>query len=358
MNLLALPRYDVLGASSRLRFFQYFESLSEAGISVSAHPLFDNLSLARRYERGKYNLPELLNAFRNRLSILRSLPNDKLLWVEKELLPWLPLRVELSILNGAPFVLDYDDAIFHNYDQNRLAVIRKLLGHRIDGLMARATLVICGNDYLAQRAKDAGAAWVEVLPTVIDLARYPYPQKEFNFCRSQKLKIVWIGSPSTLRYLQLLIEPLQELARHIPFIFRVIGGEFSVPGVEVESIPWSESSEVAHIAECDVGVMPLYDSPWERGKCGYKLIQYMACGLPIIASPVGVNSRIVHDGVNGFLADTSEAWVAHLNQLLSDTSLRLRMGAAGRLMVEREYSLQVMAPRLAALLQRAAIKGI
>jgi glycosyltransferase involved in cell wall biosynthesis len=123
----------------------------------------------------------------------------------------------------------------------------------------------------------------------------------------------------------------------------------------MESIAWSEQTEVQSIANFDIGIMPLLDEPFARGKCGYKLIQYMACGLPVVASPVGVNSQIVEHGVNGFLADTPEQWEHALQTLLTDASLRQRMGQAGRAKVEREFCIQVTGPRLAALLVAAAL---
>src|SRR5690606_16069608 len=128
--------------------------------------------------------------------------------------------------------------------------------------------------------------------------RYPKPQ--INPRANIIPTIVWIGSPSTVRYLKNLEQSLQQLAQRISFQLRVIGGgEIVIPGVNIQSIPWSEDTEVANIAGADVGVMPLLDSPWERGKCGYKLIQYMACGLPVVASPIGVNTEIVSPSVNG-----------------------------------------------------------
>jgi glycosyltransferase involved in cell wall biosynthesis len=354
LSILVLSRYGNLGASSRLRCFQYLPTIADEGIQSVRHPLFTDSSLAERYQHGGYRMPTLLHAFSNRLSALRMRQKFDLLWIEKEALPWWPLWIELAMLNRVPFVLDYDDAIFHNYDHHHLSLIRKIFGKRLDGLMAKAALVICGNNYLVQRARDAGAPWVEVLPTVIDLDRYPNPHPTAQLRTSTIPKLVWIGSPSTLRYLELLRDPLQRLARHTSFTLRVIGGEYVLPGVDVEYIPWSESTEVSNISECDVGVMPLFDSPWERGKCGYKLIQYMACGLPVVASPVGVNSSIVQEGVNGFLADTSEDWFNRLERLLSEASLRSSMGAAGRLRVEQDYCLQVTGPRLASLLRRVA----
>ena len=124
--------------------------------------------------------------------------------------------------------------------------------------------------------------------------------------------------------------------------------------VDLECLPWSEELEAASIAECDIGVMPLSDSPWERGKCGYKLVQYMACGLPVVASPVGANVQLVQPGMNGWLADTPAEWVQHLQHLLTDPAARTRMGQDGRARVEAEYSIQRTAPKLTQLLKTAA----
>jgi len=165
----------------------------------------------------------------------------------------------------------------------------------------------------------------------------------------------WIGSPSTAKYLQMLASSLETLSALFPLRLRAIGGGgVRLPGVEVENLPWSELEEVSMLQGCDIGVMPLADTPWERGKCGFKLIQYMACRKPVVASPVGVNREIVVDGVNGFLASSHDEWVRALERLKSDPELRKTMGANGRRMVEEKYCLQVTAPRLHWLLLEAA----
>lgn len=361
LRVLALTRYGVLGASSRLRFLQYFPALQAAGIQLQWQALFGDAALGARYKRGQYGVVAALVAFGARMQAMLNRRDFDVVWVEKEALPYFPLWIESALLSGVPYVLDYDDAVFHNYDQHAKAWVRHLFGHRLDGLMARASLVVAGNSYLEQRALDAGAPWVEVVPTVIDLVRYPAP------CQLKLVQpggvdsvpgIVWIGSPSTVAYLQVIREPLRVLSKRVPFVLRVIGGgAVDLPGVRVESVHWTEAAEVESIKACHVGVMPLTDSPWERGKCGYKLIQYMACGLPVVASPVGVNSSIVQEGVNGYLAKDAQAWANRLEQLLTSVSLRTKMGAAGRQRVEQEYCLQVTGPRLANWLHKVAKKG-
>jgi glycosyltransferase involved in cell wall biosynthesis len=346
VRTLALPKYGSKGASSRLRFLQYFSPLQAAGLTIEQHALLSDEALQMRYQTGRYSIIQLLKSYASRMQALLKRGRFDLLWVEKEALPWVPLWLELLMLRGVPYVLDYDDAIFHNYDNHRLKWVRKLYGRRIDGLMANATLVIAGNRYLAQRAQDAGAPWVELLPTVIDLERYPNTSMPKVSKVDGLPRIVWVGSPSTVRYLELLQEPLQQLAQRLPFVLRVVGGKINIPGVQVEIIEWSEASEVQSISTAEVGVMPLTDSLWEKGKCGYKLIQYMACSLPVVASPVGVNTEIVEEGVNGFLAADTMAWVNALEQLLTQPSLAITMGQSGRRKVENEYCLQVTAAKL------------
>lgn len=307
--------------------------------------------------RGSYSLLDLVNSYLVRIRALLYRKQFDVLWIEKEALPWLPLWIEACLLHGVPYVLDYDDAVFHNYDQHRFAAVRWLYGKRLDGLMSKAALVVGGNDYLAQRARAAGARWVEVVPTVIDLDRYPVPVVFGGDKAALQLSIVWIGSPSTARYLKLLEKPLQLLAKRWPLVLRVIGAEFQMHGVRVQCVQWSEATEVESIAAGHAGVMPLLESPWEQGKCGYKLIQYMACGLPVVASPVGVNNQIVEHEVNGFLARSDAEWVVALEQLFAQAQLRHRMGKAGRAKVEAQYCIQKTGPKMAELLKKAAHSG-
>ncbi|MEQ6341781.1 MAG: glycosyltransferase family 4 protein [Gammaproteobacteria bacterium] len=352
MKVLLLTRYGRLGASSRMRFLQFLPWFEKAGFECTVAPLVDDAQLQVRYKKGGYQLFGLLQAYRRRVRTLMQRHHFDVVWIEKEALPWLPVWLERFLLRGAPYVLDYDDAIFHNYDQHSSALVRRFFDHRIDRLMAGARLVVAGNAYLAQRAQDAGAPWVEILPTVIDLDRYA--AKPTLAPADEPLRIVWVGSPSTVRYLALLCEPLVVLGQRFAFKLRVVGGgSIDLPGVDVEFVQWTEATEVASIQACDIGVMPLFDSPWERGKCGYKLIQYMACGLPVVASPVGVNGEIVRVGENGFLADTASEWVDALGRLLSDAALRQHMGKVGRKRVEAEYCIQQVVLRLVALLSTA-----
>jgi len=334
-----------------LQFLPWFE---KAQFKLTVAPFIDGAQLQRYYDTGSYGVITPVQVYWRRFYALLKLNRYKVVWIEKEALPWLPAWLEIWLLKRVPYVLDYDDAIFHNYDQHTSTWVRYILGRRIDRVMASSALVVAGNAYLAKRAIDAGARWVEIVPTVIDLNRYT--AKPVNQLQTKDpLRIVWIGSPSTMKFLELLQRPLESLGRRFDFRLRVIAGSsIEMPGVDVEFVPWTEATEAASIQACDIGVMPLLDSDWERGKCGYKLIQYMACGLPVVASSVGANCEIVHENKNGFLAKNSDDWESALSKLLTDSDLRHQMGASGRKYVEAEYCVQKVAPKLIAMLNKVS----
>lgn len=352
MKVLLLSRYGRLGASSRVRVYQYLPYLQSHGISVTVAPLLTDEYLRNLYSGKGRHVRAILAAYTRRLKDLRTAALYDLVWIEKEAFPWLPPFVERSLSRRQiPYVVDYDDAIFHNYDRNRMWFIRRILGQKIDEVMSRSELVIVGNDYLAERAHRAGAKRVEMLPTVIDLDHYCVVPKT----PSKPFKIGWIGTPVTAPYLQVIRDAIAELCQSDSARLVMVGsGDITLAGVPQEVRPWSEQTEAADIQSFDAGIMPLPDADWERGKCGYKLIQYMACGLPVVASPVGVNKQIVEEGKNGFLATTQQEWLQALTTLRDDPTLCKQMGAASRARIEQDYCLQVTAPRLYTLLLSAA----
>lgn len=354
MRVLLLSRYGRLGASSRLRSYQYLPYLESYGFDVTVAPLFGDDYVAGIYA-GKVPRIEVLRSYINRFRWILRVSQFDLVWVEYEMLPWMPSWIELGLFpSDVPLVVDYDDAIFHRYDQHRRSVVRLLLWKKIDAVMRRADLVLVGNDYLVERAKMAGARRVEQLATVVDVSRYAA-----SYITSNRPVIIgWIGTPNTARYLKLIAPVLQKMVASYDVRFVAVGANAEqLEGMPMEARPWSEASEVAEIQQFDIGIMPLPDEPFERGKCGYKLIQYMACGKPVVASPVGENARIVRDGVEGFLANTMVEWIRKLGMLCDDITLRQRLGAAGRLRVEAGYSLQVTAPRLVKLLRSVVKKS-
>jgi glycosyltransferase involved in cell wall biosynthesis len=352
LNVLVLSRYGPLGASSRYRMYQYLPFLREQGFAVTVAPLLDDAYLEQRYSGRRVALLRLTRSYGRRIADLLTSGRFDLVWLEKEMFPWIPAWIERALMRvGVPYVVDYDDAVFHNYDRHRLAIVRRLMGTKIDDVMRGAALVVVCNRYLAERARVAGARWIELVPTTVELARYARPTPPLN----TTFTIGWIGTPWTARYLELVRPALHEVCRNGQARFVAIGaGSLNWDEVPVEVVPWSEATEVAELQKLDVGIMPLPNSPFERGKCGLKLIQYMACGRPVVASPVGVNCEIVLDGVNGFTAANNDEWVTALRTLRDDPAHRERMGRVGRRNVEEKLSLEITAPRLAGLLRNTA----
>jgi len=350
MNVLLLSRYDRLGASSRLRSLQFLPWLSANGIHITVNAFLPDSYVRDLYE-GHRNYRYALQAYLSRFMALRNRHAFDVMWIEKELFPWLPFWLEDVFLNGPPAILDFDDAIFHNYDLNSSWVIRRVLGKKIDRLMARVHTVVVGNSYLASRASEAGAKRIEYIPTVVDDEKYrARPRHNDSAC-----VIGWIGTPITAAYLHELGDALTVLAKSERVRFVLIGsGPISFVGIPTEIHSWFEETEQEKITLFDVGVMPLIDAPWERGKCGYKLIQYMAAGIPVVASPVGANIDIVDHGVNGYLARSKDEWLHFLRLLVRDPELRQSMGKAGRSKVEQRYSLKMAAPKLAQVMRTAA----
>jgi glycosyltransferase involved in cell wall biosynthesis len=356
MKVALFSKYPSMGASSRLRSLQFVPELARSGIHVTPFPLFDEPYLRQLYSGKGRSLNAVVALYATRVRNLRQAGQFDLVWLEKEALPYLPYFIERGVMpRGVPYVVDYDDAVFHNYDLSGRAMVRWLLGNKIDRVMAHATTVICGNDYLAERARNVGAQRIEQIPTVVDVTRYrAVPDAGYR-----QTVIGWIGSPSTQRYVQSLRPVFERLHREHSIRLVLVGAQ---PGmadtfgaVPVDVVPWSEETEVDQVARFDIGIMPLKDGPWERGKCGYKLIQYMACAKPFVASPVGVNVKIVNETASGRLADSEDEWFRSLEELLTNAGERRRvLGEQGRKAVEEVYSLQAQVPHLERILREAA----
>jgi glycosyltransferase involved in cell wall biosynthesis len=348
MKMLALPRYGRLGASSRLRTLQYLPWFERAGFTVQTVPLLSDDYVRAMYCR-KHAPAAVLHGYAERLAKLFKAQSYDMIWTEKELLPWFPAFIELGVLSSsAKLVVDYDDAVFHRYDQHKSGIVRRLLGQKHRRVIGRSHLTIVGNRYLMDYANEFSPGRVQLVPTVIDLDKYRIDR--LSSAAADPVVVGWIGTPSTAHYLQIVSEALWELSkRHHIRCIAVGARPDQLIGTPFEAVEWREESEVASLKLMNIGVMPLFDSPWEKGKCAYKLIQYMACGLPVVASAVGANCDVVRSGT-GFLALTMADWLESLECLIVDADLRQRMGACGRDLVEREFSIQVHGPRLAGLL--------
>jgi glycosyltransferase involved in cell wall biosynthesis len=349
MRILALTRYERLGSSSRVRFYQYYPYLQAQGVEIVTAPFFDDEYVRTLYSGQAISKAEVLRAYLKRLSILVKSASFDLLWLEKELFPWVPAWFEVLISAlKVPYVVDYDDAVYHRYDMHPSSAVRSLLGRKIDRVMSHAALVIVGNEYLAERARRAGARRIEYLPSVVDVSHYKVKQGDAR----SPFRIGWVGSPVTAPYLDGIRVPLGILSQEMDVHLTLIGSGDIRPFANISTAihAWNEELELSIGEMFDVGIMPLVDGPFERGKCGYKLVQYMAAGLPVVASPIGINSWMVTSGTNGYLAGLPGEWLEAFRKLGNDTELRLKMGQSGRRLAEQMYNLQGTSPRLLDLL--------
>jgi glycosyltransferase involved in cell wall biosynthesis len=247
---------------------------------------------------------------------------------------------------GTRIVFDLDDAVMFRAGRRRRqwSILR---AWRFARMVRTSRLFLAGNSYLASRA----SRWATVVlrPTPVDIPRYA-PRGPFA---GRGRVVGWVGTAATLPYLRGALPALRTLAARRPDLtLRVIGPEpEGVTGLAVEHVPFVEETEAAALRDLDVGILPLPDDPWTRGKCAFKGLLYMACGLPVVASPTGMNSEAVADGETGFLAATDAEFADRIERLLDDPGLRTRFGAAGRRRVEERYSNDVLTPKLARVLR-------
>lgn len=334
MRILFLPRYGPQGASSRYRIWQYVPLFQRAGHEVEVQPLVGDGYLEELYSAGRRGWKWLAAGYARRLISAARVRRFDAVICEQEIWPFLPDFLEVFVERlSRRFFVDYDDAAYANYSRS------PILRRKISRVMAAADTVVVGNSYLAAYARQF-ARRVYVIPTVVDLARYP---RRRDCAADGTIRVAWIGTPVTARLLKPLIPVMERLQAEHPrlsFCFIGAGDGFLRNGLRVAVAQWSEQTETDLLSTCDIGIMPLPDDEFMRGKCGLKLIQYMGCGLPVVASPVGVNREIVEEGRNGFLAATDDEWFEKLDRLVRRPELRLSLGEAGRTKVESSYTLE------------------
>jgi glycosyltransferase involved in cell wall biosynthesis len=250
-------------------------------------------------------------------------------------------------------VFDFDDAVWLRDSYSPKGFDDRRRSARFRAVVRASDLVIAGNDYLAAEARRwAGPGRVAVIPTCVDVTHYPTVSREPR----DGMQLVWVGSSSTLRGVERFAPTLSAIGAVVPGTrLKLVCDRFiDVPNLPVDRCPWNGDTEAADIAAADVGIGWVPDDPWSRGKCGLKVLQYQAAGLPVVANPVGVQADLVRDGETGFQATTTEQWVGAVRRLAADPELRRRMGEAGRRQAEAEYSVESGARRWVAALDRLA----
>jgi hypothetical protein len=344
MTVTYFSKSSIIGPSSRYRVFQFLPHFHAEGIDCTVSPLFGEtyfkiLEVRQSWLRTLLKVPYVFVRFLRRLWELFTLGRRDLIVIEGQLFPYVPPVVE-RLLQWCRYrvVVEMDDAIYlTRWHEKKMAA-----------LLSMATGAIAGNERLASYAK-LFSPQVCVVPTVVDTDRF-VPDRESSSAfdhSSEVITIVWMGLAYNLSYLNVLAPVLRALQSRFHVRLRVICSQPPrMPGVDIEFRPWDMRREVSDMRDASIGVMPLEDTEWARGKCGLKLLQYLAVGLPSVASPVGVNCHIITNGENGFLASTEEDWYDRLEALCRQPHVRARIGLAGRRTVEERYSLAVWGPRL------------
>jgi L-malate glycosyltransferase len=346
--LAVVPELYDKAPGQRFRIEQWDPYLRELGVEITYLPFEDEKLRSVVNQPGRYpeKFVQAMKALGRRRRELSSLADYDLVYVFREAALLGPAIFERSIVRaGKPMIFDFDDAVF----MRSAASVNGYLNYlkfpgKIKTVCRLASHVMAGNSFLAEFAGQVNKN-VTVVPTTIDIEKYQhiYPEKE----APQVPTIVWSGSRPTLTNLFTLRPALQKLASEEKFKLRVIGTPtYELPGVEVEALAWRSETEVDDLKAGDIGIMPLPDDAWSRGKCGLKALQYMALGMPTVCSTVGANMDIIQDGENGFLAANDDEWVEKLKTLLHGAEDRNRLGRAGRETVEEKYSAQVQAPRV------------
>jgi glycosyltransferase involved in cell wall biosynthesis len=344
VSVLVLAQGPPQVASSRTRVFAYLPYLAERGVDAEVL-VWNSPAFVARQAHGAVPVPahvgNLLHRARVAGRLLGAARRHQTIYVQKVVLPRWFLRAMTR--GGRRLVFDYDDALYAlapGQDAGLRAWLRRRRARAFTDCLREADLVLVEND--ANRTLTEPFCRHTVMITgPIDTERYrPAPKRD-----SREVTLGWIGSPSTTVYLHAIAPALAELARRRPVVLALIGAApFDVPGVTVRRVPWSLEHEVAELGRFDIGLMPLSDDPWSRGKGGYKILQYMAMGLPTVASPVGINRELVDDGRTGRLASSLAEWVDALDHLAGDAAAREAMGAAAREAAVARYSLAHYAP--------------
>jgi glycosyltransferase involved in cell wall biosynthesis len=352
---LLVPHAADRAPGQRFRFEQWLRLLPEGSVRADVRPLFSAAAYDGLYEHGHV----IRKAGQTACGLVRRLRDvlapgrPDVVVLARGAFPFGPPVIEWLVERRFPVVFDFDDAVYlrSTSEANRAFAVLKAPS-KTRRIVSWSTVTTVGNAHLADWARRF-AARVRVLPTTLDVDEY---QPRGPRPAGGPLRIGWSGSPTTVPHLDTIRPALRRVLRELPAELEVVGaGRFTLDGCRnVVAKPWDRATEKEDVRGFDVGLMPLPDDEWGRGKCGFKALLYMALGVPAVVSPVGVNTEIVEEGVNGLFASTEDEWVDAIKRLAADPELRHRLAVEGRRTVVERYSGQRWAPRFLDALEEAA----
>jgi glycosyltransferase involved in cell wall biosynthesis len=366
MKVLALASYPVEAAATRFRLQQFVAPLAARGIDLQIHPFLTSQQFQDLYRRDAAVRVAggLIKSGVQRLFRVAAARTADVVLLQREAMLLGPPVIEWILTQALrrPMVLDLDDATYVSYESPTYGAFSKRLKwfSKTDDLIKWATIVICGNNSIAEYAGSKGARTCTI-PTVVDTEIFKPVVRPSH----PPLVLGWIGTHSTFPYLESIFPVLSSLAEHFDFRLKVVGSgreRITIPGITIENLAWVMDREVRDFQTIDVGLYPidakLYSGKWAQGKSGFKAVQYMAVGVPFVATPVGGSAAIGEPGVTHFFASTNDEWYRSLERLMTDADQRLKMGAAGRAHAVAHYGLEDQADKLAhALVEAAQSRG-
>jgi glycosyltransferase involved in cell wall biosynthesis len=341
--LFWVPYPKAESPSQRFRFEQYLPLLSQNSIQYKLSTFWDEQAWRILYLPGRtfQKLMGFVRGVFRRVASLFTLASYDYIFIHREAMPLGPPVFEwIAHLFGKKIIYDFDDAIWlpNTSAENKIAGWLKW-HNKVRSICRWSTRISCGNELLCSYAKTYNKN-VVLNPTTID-TQYLHNPLLYTLQKDSRITIGWTGTHSTIKYLEFLEPIIHSLEQKFPGRIRFLVIANKKPDLKLQSlefIAWNKATEIPDLLRLDIGVMPLTDDIWAKGKCGFKALQYMALGVPCVISPVGVNSKIVDDGATGFLASTETEWTEKLEKLMADESLREAMGRKGREKVEAEYS--------------------
>lgn len=339
--------------SQRFRFEQYLDFLEESGFDIEVHPFLSEKDWAPLYKEGSFFRKgfSMLRSFIRRFGLLFKLRRFDFVFIHREASMIGPPVFEfiISKILRKKYIYDFDDAIWlPNYSQSNAKFHRLKAYGKVKSIIRWADQVCVGNEFLKNYALEYNSN-VQVIPTTVDMVNVHNKTANHD---SNELIIGWTGSHTTMDYLPFLVPVLQKLEKEYKFKFRVISNH--PPQIELDSlefVKWNKDTEIEDLARINIGVMPLEDTIWAKGKCGFKGLQYMALQIPSVMSNVGVNSEIIDHSKNGFLCETEDQWYSTLQELISKPELRKRIGIAGQETVKNIYSVEANKSKYISLFQ-------
>ncbi len=338
--LFIVPYPTKSAPSQRFRFEQYFDILGKQGFQIEIAPFWSEAgwSLLYKPNHAIKKVIAIIGGIFRRLILLNKIHRFNMVFIHREALPIGPPIIEYIIARilKKKVIYDFDDAIWlpNTSEQNSIAVHMKF-HNKVKYICKWSWKISCGNAFLADYARKHNAQ-VFINPTTID-TNYHYPAKER--ASDQSITIGWTGTHSTTKYLKSIVPILRELREKYAFKIMIISNQPPIwDYTDYDFIQWNKEKEIDQLRQFDMGIMPLDDTIWEQGKCGFKALQYMAIGIPAIVSNVGVNEQIIIHGQNGLLCDNPEDWMKNLEKLIISKSEREKIGTAGRKTVIESYS--------------------